>query len=127
MSIVGLRKAGAPDGVEAPVGKGDHQVDVDDEVDDEVDVDPDVHVGCDMPMSIYSQYFSSHFVSKLLRSKFSQVSFKLVKDYKDFQRLNSDVKSLYFIQSAYTIYLCMSMVIYLFYLLLKVVNSDYDS
>jgi hypothetical protein len=27
------------------------------------------------------------------------------------------VKSLYFIQSAYTIYLCMSMVIYLFYLL----------
>ncbi len=28
-------------------------------------VDPDVHVGCDMPMSIYSQYNSS-LLSKLL-------------------------------------------------------------
>ncbi len=44
-----------------------------DEAEDEVDVDvvvadPDVHVGCDMPMSIYLQYFFITFVSKLLRS-----------------------------------------------------------
>ncbi len=57
------RKAGAPDGVEAPVGEVVHEVDVKaDEGEDEVDVDvvvvdPDVHVGCDMPMSIYSQHF----------------------------------------------------------------------
>ena len=34
---------------------------------------------------------------------------------------NSDVRSLYFIQSVSTIYLCMSMAIYLSYLLLEVV------
>ncbi len=56
-----------------------------DKAEDEVDVvvaDPDVHVGCDMPMSIYSQYFSSLFVSKLLRSKFlsSGQFLKLVRD-----------------------------------------------
>jgi hypothetical protein len=41
-----------------------------DEADVDVDavvVDPDVDVGCDMPMSIYSQFFIT-FVSKLLRS-----------------------------------------------------------
>ncbi len=38
------RKAGAPDGVEALVGEVVHQVDV---------------KGYDMPMSIYSQHFSS--------------------------------------------------------------------
>ena len=45
-SICKVRPDGAPDGVKAKVGEGDHQVDV------KVD-------GYDMPMSIYSQYFSS--------------------------------------------------------------------
>ncbi len=50
-----------------------------DEAEDKVDVDvvvvyPDVHVCCDMPMSIYSQFFIT--LSKLLRSKF-QVSFQI--------------------------------------------------
>jgi hypothetical protein len=96
----------APDVVDAKLREVVRQVDV--------EVDPDVHVGYDMPMSIYSQYKFHHFlVSKLLRSKFLFRSvFKLVKRLKG---LNLDVKSLYFIQSAYTIYLCMS--IYLFYLL----------
>ncbi len=94
-----------------------------DEAEDEDEVDvvvPNPHVGSDMPMSIYSQYFSSLFVSKLLQSKslFSGQFSRLVKRLKE---LNSDVKSFYFIQSAYTFYLCIGMVIYLFYLLLKVV------
>ena len=91
-----LRKAWAPDGAEAPVGEVVHKVDVKvddvevdevevDEVEDEAEahvdeVDPDVHVRCDLPMSIYSKYFPSLFVSKLLRSKFSGQFFKLVKD-----------------------------------------------
>jgi hypothetical protein len=37
------------------------------------------------------------------------------------------MRSFHFIQSAYAIYLCMGMAIYSFYLLLEVVNSDYDS
>ena len=44
--ICNVRPDEAPDGVQAKVGEGDHQVDV------KVD-------GYDMPMSIYSQYFSS--------------------------------------------------------------------
>ncbi len=53
------------DVVEAKLLEVVHQVNVEvDEAEDEVDVDvvvadPDVHVGCDMPMSIYLQYFSS--------------------------------------------------------------------
>jgi hypothetical protein len=43
--------AGTPD--------GDVKVDEDEADVDVVVVDPDVHVGCDMPMSIYSQYSSS--------------------------------------------------------------------
>jgi hypothetical protein len=60
-------KAGTPDGVEAPVGEGDHWVDVDDEVEVEVKARVDEDDGYDMPMSIYSQSFIT-FVSKLLRS-----------------------------------------------------------
>jgi hypothetical protein len=40
--------------VDVKVDVGEDEVDV-----DVVVVDPDVHVGCDMPMSIYLQYFSS--------------------------------------------------------------------
>ncbi len=60
-SLSSLRKAGAPDGVEAPVGEVVHEVDVEDEAEAQVDVvNHDVHVDCyDLPMSIYSQYFSS--------------------------------------------------------------------
>ena len=55
------------DVVEAKLLEVVHQVNVEvdeAEAEDEVDVDvvvadPDVHVGCDMPMSIYLQYFSS--------------------------------------------------------------------
>ena len=53
------------DVVEAKLLEVVHQVNVEvDEAEAEVDVDvvvadPDVHVGCDMPMSIYLQYFSS--------------------------------------------------------------------
>jgi len=57
----------------------DVKVDEDEADVDIVVVDPDVHVGCDMPMSIYSQFFIS-FVSKLLRSSFFfQVSFQVSK------------------------------------------------
>ena len=92
-----------------------------DEAEDEVDVDvvdPDVHVGCDMPMSIYLQpIIVITFVSKLLRSKFLfRLVFQISKRLKD-----SDVRSFYFLQSAYTIYLCMGMALYLSYLLLEVV------
>jgi hypothetical protein len=38
------------------------------------------------------------------------------------KNLSSDAKSLYFIQSAYTVYLCIGMFIYLFYLLSEVVT-----
>jgi hypothetical protein len=65
---------------------------------------------------------SSLFVSKLLRSKF-QVSFQISKRLKK-KKFNSDVKPFYFIQSAYTIYLCMSMAIYLSYLSLEVVMLE---
>ena len=76
-------KAGTPDGVEAPVGEGDHWVDVDDEVEAPVDeVDPDVH-GCDLPMSIYSQLFITLSVNCFDQS--FRLVFKLVKDYKDFK------------------------------------------
>jgi len=50
------------------VGPGlqmDVKVDEDEADVNVVVVDPDVHVGCDMPMSIYSQYNSS-LLSKLL-------------------------------------------------------------
>ncbi len=82
-------------------------------------------VSCDMPMSIYLQpIIVITFVNyKLLRSKFRSV-FKLVKDSKKNFKNNLDVRSFYFIQSVYTIYLCMGMAIYLFYLLQEVVNSE---
>jgi hypothetical protein len=57
-----LRKAGAPDGVEAPVGEGDHWVDVD----DEVEAPTSMVVTCQCQSIVNS---SSLFVSKLLRSK----------------------------------------------------------
>ncbi len=50
--------------MDAQVGEVVHKVDVkvdEAEAEAHVDVDPDVHVGCDLPMSIYSQYFSSPF------------------------------------------------------------------
>jgi hypothetical protein len=47
----------------------DVKVDEDEADVDVVVVNPDAHVDCDMPMSIYSQFFIT-FVSKLLRSKF---------------------------------------------------------
>jgi hypothetical protein len=79
----------APDVVDAKLREVVHKVNVEaDEAEDEVDVvvaNPDVHVGCDMPMSIYLQpthFYSSLFVSKLLRSKF-QVSFQISKRLKD--------------------------------------------
>ncbi len=37
------------------------------------------------------------------------------------------MKSFYFIQSAYYIYLCMYLAIFSFYILLEVVNPDNDS
>ena len=83
-------------------------MDVDDDV-DEVD-------GYDMPMSIYSQLFITFKLNCFDQS--FQVSFKISKRLS--KVLNSDLRSFYFIQSAYTIYLCMSMAIY-FYLLLEVV------
>jgi hypothetical protein len=45
----------------------DVKVDEDEADVDVVVVNPDAHVDCDMPMSIYSQFFIT-FVSKLLRS-----------------------------------------------------------
>jgi hypothetical protein len=98
------------DGADAQVGEGVHDV--------EVEL---WHANVNL-QSVH------HFLSKLLRS-FPRSVFKLVKDLKkDLKEIPIlDMKSFYFIQSAYSIYLCMDVAIYLFYILLEVVNSDNDS
>jgi hypothetical protein len=64
-----------------------------------------------------------------LLPSFPRSVFKLVKDLKkDLKEIPiSDMKSFYFIQSAYYIYLCMYVAIFSFYILLEVVNPDNDS
>jgi hypothetical protein len=121
-----LRKAEAWDGAEAQVGEGVHNVEVDEVYEVKDEAEAQVIDGYDLPMSIYSQL--SLFVSRLLRSIPRSV-FKLVKDLnKDLKEIPiSYMKSLYFIQSAYSIYLCMYVAIFSFYILLEVVNSDNES